>query len=680
MGFSEALRYLSRYYHKDRRGARHRHTNSTASPMRTESTANDATHVQTSPYVTVIHVRPEDLEVADLLIRRRASDRQMSERRPSEGSPQPYESESVQAKESPIEPEPAKKASAPSKSHFEPLRIEKSDKHSRGSPLRISQVWGDSRKQISPASHHTGKIWDRGDQNHEKPPSPAHGNNRCSESNNLETSPDQSTRQSSNQTMQSDGSWATVQRDPSKRCKSPIATIDSRTPSENKNPFADRHALRYSFDVTSSEEIPQPHRQLSCGNREQNSCCNNRRSLSVFWQSSRGHVPPRASSRSLDEISSRIFCGPGAPRRERIRSRAIIRFNTSAEGLGIVLPTKSGREMINSEGDCIPERSNSILGRIRSVRSNIGLRHRNSAKRTLRRIKTMANLTLRYPIDQLKGKSLEELTRLGGKSYFDLPERYGPHALILPTCFSSTMNYLLKYGPGIDYLYEDHGDNEVVCTLYSQYADQVLSAETSMDKIDKTTRVVEQPTELMPPPGPTSAQGPGFVHDVSTVFCHLLCGLPGGILGSKNLCEVLQKIQEYDFENPLVARDAERGGYLPDLPLPMAAKIRLIAHALVAMTNDLQFDLICSVFGLLSFTADVNAKISSLRNFTTWLKLPDSSLMAKRFSFVLAEPKSIRLAVDKDSVVGDPEMNTTMEMVIDHWKDICLQFRRMGIF
>ena len=46
----------------------------------------------------------------------------------------------------------------------------------------------------------------------------------------------------------------------------------------------------------------------------------------------------------------------------------------------------------------------------------------------------------------LKGKSLEELSRLGGLSVFELPPDFAVDKLILPTCLSATATYLYQHG------------------------------------------------------------------------------------------------------------------------------------------------------------------------------------------------------------------------------------------
>lgn len=49
----------------------------------------------------------------------------------------------------------------------------------------------------------------------------------------------------------------------------------------------------------------------------------------------------------------------------------------------------------------------------------------------------------------LKGKSLEELSRLGGLSVFILPPDFAVDKLPLPTCLSATATYLYQHGESL---------------------------------------------------------------------------------------------------------------------------------------------------------------------------------------------------------------------------------------
>lgn len=49
----------------------------------------------------------------------------------------------------------------------------------------------------------------------------------------------------------------------------------------------------------------------------------------------------------------------------------------------------------------------------------------------------------------LKGKSLEQLGRLGGLSVLVLPSNFAVDKLTLPTCLSATATYLLEHGESL---------------------------------------------------------------------------------------------------------------------------------------------------------------------------------------------------------------------------------------
>lgn len=91
--------------------------------------------------------------------------------------------------------------------------------------------------------------------------------------------------------------------------------------------------------------------------------------------------------------------------------------------------------------------ASTILRRIRSFKSTITLKHQdNIGKRTLRRMKTLANISTQYQMSSLKGKPLETLARLGGHSFLTLPPGFAPITLKLPVCLAATAHYVALHG------------------------------------------------------------------------------------------------------------------------------------------------------------------------------------------------------------------------------------------
>ena len=74
------------------------------------------------------------------------------------------------------------------------------------------------------------------------------------------------------------------------------------------------------------------------------------------------------------------------------------------------------------------------------------MKRKKSVKHGLRRMKTMTNMKVEYPVGSLKGKGLEEVARLGGESILNFSNAYSPAPLCLPTCIAAPALYLHEHG------------------------------------------------------------------------------------------------------------------------------------------------------------------------------------------------------------------------------------------
>ena len=158
-------------------------------------------------------------------------------------------------------------------------------------------------------------------------------------------------------------------------------------------------------------------------------------------------------------------------------------------------------------------------------------------------------------------------------------------------------------GPTEQYLYMRPGKQAVVCALYSHYAKHVLGAMRARYSISKTTRPIEFPRDILDLEGSPRNRNES-VYDVATFFQLRLSELPGGILGDAYLFRVLKQIHDHNFVPELVFQDPGRKEYVCESPPSTGTRVRMIALALIALTTDMQFELICAVFGLLSMTLD----------------------------------------------------------------------------
>ena len=240
-------------------------------------------------------------------------------------------------------------------------------------------------------------------------------------------------------------------------------------------------------------------------------------------------------------------------------------------------------------------------------------------------------------------------------------------------------------------MYSITGNEVAVAELYSHYAGQVLTAETSKGAIDSTTRGTDLPDAKLRPSN-ASMNRTEFTHVVSTVFRHFLYGLPGGILGSRYLYRVLKDIYSHKFSRAGVSRDPGRQEYLPDTPLSTAAKTRLIALAIVAMSSEMQLELICAVFGLLSLTADEWTRITRSNSGATSIGsdegyrrrifVTDAEFLGDVFGGLLTDPKSFgqTFMLGHVSLDGEVAVTDVATMLIQFWKEICQHLRAWEVF
>ncbi|WEW61019.1 hypothetical protein PRK78_006508 [Emydomyces testavorans] len=503
-------------------------------------------------------------------------------------------------------------------------------------------------------------------------------------------------RNPSNQSVLSEKSNTTVHHDPSKRCQSPIAVLDTILSESTGDPFSDSHEIgqdskdsshRRSLQTTacgdnstelgSSEEFPEAGAKRDV-----------RRLAVVPAASSRNRVDFRLVSNSSDRALRRILEGTDIARREFARSKAFLAFNSSAPYFDLETlspPRNNMHTMLSGADPPILRQRSSFLHRIRTARSTLTIRKKNSVKGKLRHMKTLASLASQYRPGSLRGKSLEDLSRLGGESILSkLPPRYFPGALKLPTCIAATVSALLNHGTAIPFIHSELGNEEFVNTLYSYYAGQVLGAEKLKEKINKTMRPIDLPLEHINARG--CGGGNDYMHVISTVLRQFLDEIPGGILGSMRLYHALETIYENGF-SPINSRhDPGQKDYLPNLPPSPAAKVRMIALAIMAMTTDAQFELVCSIFGLLAVTADESHVLKEFH----WNHLHPKTECDRCEGLT----NSIQLGEDFGHLlygVRDPEPAPEFKMgqaahaagvitmLIDLWKDISQQFWRWEV-
>ncbi|GAD95223.1 hypothetical protein ANI_1_1582124 [Paecilomyces variotii No. 5] len=498
--------------------------------------------------------------------------------------------------------------------------------------------------------------------------------------------------------LESDKTSITVCRRPSKHASTPIATVDRNYMYQNpfedvreashsqteSNPFTDRpvsstHSTRLSSSAFSDSDDQR---------------VNYTEPLSVTPKEPIIH---RRSSKKQgilqEDLRQRSFAAGNLQLRQFGQRRAAIEYNRMALKLHLHSLPLSHHNRPMSDDPFLnevrgPKRKDVFLRKIRSMRSNLTLRSapRSPGGRTLRRIKTLANLANRsYQMDSLKGKSLETIARLGGHSFLTLPADFAPCTLRLPVCIVATASYLKCYAPKARNIFLDHGDLKAAARMYDHYANQVLSAEKEKIKIDFTMRECNLPSDSVGSDRDYLFNGGFHVHSVGCVFKQLLAGLPGGILGSTELYRTLVDIYERRFFDAEVGSSESRLGGISSAA---SVKIKVITLAILALTTEMQLALICAVFGLCTLLLHETERLVEIEKQMLNKPCAGANLAGLLDLEHLARVFSPLLTSANTSASHDPFVDIEREiqgervtvMLIENWRSVSRQLRVWEVF
>lgn len=217
----------------------------------------------------------------------------------------------------------------------------------------------------------------------------------------------------------------------------------------------------------------------------------------------------------------------------------------------------------------------------------------------------------------------------------------------------------------------DSGDLSVAARIYDHFAEQVLSVEREEHKVDITMRGSEFPSETLGLDSESESflRGRFHVLSVACVFKQLLAGLPGGILGSIHLYRNLVNISTHQFPDevaPALNREYR-------VSFTSAAKSRAIALAIVALTSDMQLDLICAVFGLCAF---LDHEAHCVVDFYRRKRIPSIALTGLLDRDRLIQVFTPLLLGYEEGTMDrevDAEAALVMKMMIECWRGVSKQ-------
>lgn len=207
--------------------------------------------------------------------------------------------------------------------------------------------------------------------------------------------------------------------------------------------------------------------------------------------------------------------------------------------------------------------------------------------------------------------------------------------------------------------------------------------------ISKTTRPIDFPRGIL-----NLEESPRKIdeclYDVATFFRLRLSELPGGILGNAYLFRVLKQIHDHNFTPELVFQDPGRKEYVWETPPSTGTRVRMIALALVSLTSDMQFELICAAFGLVSLTLE-ESRLRELfhsehihpgeRSCAQCRGYPKIDVLASAFAPLLYDTSGISDSdILRESVhVENGHGQDVVAMLVSLWRLVVLQLRQWEV-
>lgn len=195
--------------------------------------------------------------------------------------------------------------------------------------------------------------------------------------------------------------------------------------------------------------------------------------------------------------------------------------------------------------------------------------------------------------------------------------------------------------------------------MYDHFANHVLSAEKDGPNIQMTMRVVAMPRwEGKADPGKEPVLSAGWVLKA------LLAGLPNGILGSVRLYQILDAIYRAAPVKPTQAR--------------------LITLVIVALTSEMQRELICAVFGLLTGLLQKAENLASQDEYSGNAVRPvaeglmNADGLARVFGPLLLGSEGGTQNRDRsaqDTIEREIEEQRVVGLLFENWRSVCQQLR-----
>jgi hypothetical protein len=221
--------------------------------------------------------------------------------------------------------------------------------------------------------------------------------------------------------------------------------------------------------------------------------------------------------------------------------------------------------------------------------------------------------------------------------------------------------------------------------MYDHFANQVLLAERGKDKVDITMRGCELPSGSLGSDSEYLLRGRFHALSVGCVFKRLLAGLPGGVLGSPELYRALVDISNHCFSDcEIDEADTRLAGISPT----ESTRIKVITLAILALTGDMQLELICAVFGLCALMIHEIERMVELQRQKKGRKgrsvsvsgLLDVNRLGLVFGPLLIEDEGGVESESARDAERECERARVTTMMIENWRGVSRQLRLWETF
>lgn len=214
----------------------------------------------------------------------------------------------------------------------------------------------------------------------------------------------------------------------------------------------------------------------------------------------------------------------------------------------------------------------------------------------------------------------------------------------------------------------------VASRIYDHFANQILTPEDEVTGKTTVRRSLDFSTEVF---GVCSnseefLRGRFHVLSVAWAFKYILACIPGGILGAPRLYSTLVDISHQTFPDEPAFPERGLNGALPEVS---PTKARAISLAILALTNDMQLDFLCAIFGLCSF---LDHETRTMLDFYRLKNIPlinRACLLDRKRILLTFAPLLCEDTKDLNDDDYGCEAFCVIAMMLDYWRVVSRQLR-----